>query len=60
MELRLTQEEFELLTEVLQEKHASMAREIRRADYHEFKEMLKHRERRLEAIMDKLGVAVAA
>lgn len=57
MEICVTDEEFGLLTEILQERHAALLREISRTDHHEFKQMLKKRNDLLEHMMEKLGVS---
>ena len=55
MEILVSDEEYGLLTEILQERHAALRREIARTDHHEFKQMLKERNQLLERLLEKLG-----
>lgn len=57
MEICVSDEEFGLLAEILQERHIALLHEISHTDHHEFKMMLKHRNTMLEHLMEKLGVA---
>ena len=55
MELRLTENEHELLHQLLQEQHKHLLHEIAKADHHEFRIALRHRCAALESIMNKLN-----
>ncbi|HYL16706.1 MAG TPA: hypothetical protein VEV41_26965 [Terriglobales bacterium] len=57
MELILTPEERELVTEILVERQRELLREISRAAHHDFKLGLKKNEILLESILQKLGAA---
>ncbi len=59
MEICVTDEEYGLLAEILQERHEALLREIAHTDHHDFKLMLKRRNELLEHIMEKLGVSDA-
>jgi hypothetical protein len=54
MELQLTEDEKELLLEILQERHKSLIHEIARTDHHDFKHELQQRCSKLEDILRKL------
>jgi hypothetical protein len=54
MDLTLTPDERELMLEVLEEHHRQLIREIARARHHEFKAVLKSKERRIESVVNKL------
>ena len=54
MELRLTMEEWELLLEILYERHSALLREISHTDHREFKLALRKREKLLESVVDRL------
>ena len=56
MEICVSDEEFGLLAEILQERHMALLHEISHTDHHEFKKMLKQRNALLEHLMEKLGV----
>ncbi len=56
MEVHVTDLEYDLLTEILQDRHAALLREIARTDHHDFKQMLKKRMQLLESLMEKMGV----
>jgi hypothetical protein len=58
MDLHLSAEERELLAEVLEERHTELMREIFRTDHHDFRLLLKRKEKILQAIMEKVGVPV--
>jgi hypothetical protein len=60
MELRLTESERDLLTQVLEERQANFLHEIAKADHHEFKHALRRRCELLEAVLDKLKMQVPA
>ncbi len=53
MEVTLTNEEKELLIEILQERRDTFLREISRSASHDFKDLLRKKERLLEAILEK-------
>ncbi len=55
MELILTKEEKELLQEILEERHQELRRELFKTDHHQFKQVLKEKERVMEALMEKVG-----
>lgn len=59
MHLELTQQEHDLICEILQERHIALLREISKTDHFEFRRMLKGREDLLEGILQKLGVSTA-
>ena len=56
MELTLTMEEWELLLEILYERHSALLREISHTDHREFKSALRKREKLLESIVNRLQV----
>lgn len=56
MELTLTIEEWELLLEILGERHRALLREISHTDHREFKRALLKREKLLESIENRLRV----
>ena len=57
MELRLTEDEKQLLLEILQERHKSLIHEIARTDHHDFKHELQQRCSKLEDILRKVESA---
>ena len=56
MELTLTIEEWELLLEILGERHLALLREISHTDHREFKLILRKREKLLESVVNRLRV----
>ncbi len=56
MELTLTIEEWELLLEVLGERHLALLREISHTDHREFKLVLRRREKLIESVVNRLRV----
>ena len=54
MELRLTDKEEELLTEVLREQQKHLLHDIAKADHHDFKTTLRNRCTLLEGIIEKV------
>jgi len=56
MELTLTLEQWELLLEILYERHSALLREISLTDHREFKSALRKREKLLESIVNRLQV----
>ncbi len=54
MEVTLTSEEKELLIEILQERRDTFLREISRASNHEFRDLLRQKEQRVETVLTKL------
>jgi hypothetical protein len=54
MELRLTEEEEELLLELLREQHKHLLHEINKAHHHDFKVGLRTRCTMVEDIIEKL------
>jgi hypothetical protein len=59
MNISFTNEERELLLEILEERHRELLREISRATHNEFKLALKKNETLLRSIIDKLQAAAA-
>ncbi len=57
MKLDLTDQELELVIDLLQERQIALLREISKTDHFEFRRMLKTREELLEGILNKLGVS---
>ncbi|HVP44696.1 MAG TPA: hypothetical protein VMS96_14800 [Terriglobales bacterium] len=53
MEVTLTNEERELLIEILQERRDTFLREISRSTSHDFKDLLRKKERLVEAMLEK-------
>lgn len=60
MMLRLTENEEELLRELLQEHHKHLLHEINKASHREFKADLRNRCAAVEAMMEKLQAVHAA
>ncbi len=58
MEVTLTNEEKQLLLEILQERRDTFLREISRADNREFKELLRRKERLLEGLLSRVRADV--
>jgi hypothetical protein len=56
MELMLSSTERELLLEILEEHHRELLREIARTKHHEFKQVLKGKEKLLVSIVGKLEI----
>jgi hypothetical protein len=56
MEVHVTDMEYDLMVEILQDRHAALLREIARTDHHDFKQMLKKRMQVLESLMEKMGM----
>ena len=56
MELSLNASERELLLEILEEHHRELLREIAKTKHHEFKELLRAKEKSLETMLNKLEV----
>ncbi len=54
MEVTLTNEEKELLVEILQERRDTFLREISRADNRDFKDLLRRKERLLEGLLSRV------
>ena len=57
MELTLTSAEREVLLEILKQHHRELFREICRTDHHEFKSVLKNKEKLLESVINRLEIA---
>jgi len=57
MELTLSTQENELLLEILLERHRELQREISHTDHHEFKVVLRKKEKLLESILIRLRAA---
>jgi DNA-binding MarR family transcriptional regulator len=60
MTLKLTPEERELLTEILEERHRELQNEIFRTDHREFKQVLKGKEKLLADLLERLAAEKAA
>ena len=60
MELTLTVEEWELLLEILGERHSALLREISHTDHREFRRALLKREKLLESVVNRLRVTQPA
>ena len=58
MELRLTESEVQLLTDMLQADRKALLMEIARTDNRAMREGLKSREELLKGILDRLGIPV--
>lgn len=54
MELQLSEDEKELLLEILQERHKNLIHEIARTDHHDFKHELQQRCSKPEDILRKV------
>ncbi len=54
MELTLTNEEKELLLEILQERRDTFLREISRAARRDYRDLLRRKERLLEALLSRV------
>ena len=59
MNLEITEEERELLNEILEEKQKRMIHELKHTDTIEFERMLKKKIEVLEGLMRKLGQTVS-
>lgn len=55
MDVTLTPEEHELITEVLEQHHRELLREICRAEHREFKAVLRRREEMVQGLLNKLA-----
>ena len=55
MEITFTDEELQLLLEILEEQHRELLHEISRTDHHEFKMLLRNKEKVLECMQGKLA-----
>jgi hypothetical protein len=60
MELTLASEEHELVTEIMEEHHRELLREICRAEHCEFKMVLIRREELLQGVLNKLAQYASA
>lgn len=58
MELRLTDQEHDLLLELLQEQHKHLLHEIAKADHYAFRQALRDRCTMLEGVLEKLRAPV--
>ncbi len=56
MELTLTFAERKVLLEILKEHYRELFKEIARTDHHEFKSVLKNKEKLLESVINKLEI----
>ena len=56
MEMMLTNEEGQLLLEILEDHHRELFREIAQTDHREFKSVLKNKETLLESVINKLRI----
>ena len=57
MELRLNNEEQELLLTILEQRHRELQREISHTDHHQFKQALRRNEQLLESVLSRLRSA---
>jgi len=57
MELRLTTEEREILTRLLEQRHREISKEISHTDNREFREFLRKNEDTIEGILSQLREA---
>jgi hypothetical protein len=57
MEVTITPEEMELLIEILEERHRDLLHEISRTNHHEFKLVLRKKEKLLESVLLRLRAA---
>ena len=57
MELTLTSAERDVLLEIFKQHHRELFREICRTDHHEFKSVLKNKEKLLDAVICRLEIA---
>jgi len=57
VELTLTVEERELLTDILNDHHRELQREIFKTDHHQFKDSLKRKQTLLESLLAKVNAA---
>ncbi len=53
--VRLTAEEVDFLTRVLEERHKELFSEIHHADSHDFKVLLRDHEKLLQTLLEKLS-----
>lgn len=60
MDVTITPEEMDLLIEILEEHHRELLREISRTSHHDFKLVLRKKERLLESVLLRLRAALLA
>lgn len=60
MELVLTTEDRELLSEILERRLRELQKEIMHTDHREFKALLRGKEKRIESMLGRLRVSVSA
>ena len=60
MELVLTAEDREILSEILEWRLRELQKEITHTDHHEFKGLLRGNEKRIESLLDRLRMSVSA
>jgi hypothetical protein len=60
MQVELSNLEFDLIVEILQERQVALLREISKTDHFEFRRMLKTRAEILEGLLNKVGVTAHA
>lgn len=60
MRIEFTDQEIDLLDEVMQQHQETLLRDIARADHRDYKQMLRARLTIVEGILEKLKVAEAA
>jgi len=60
MELLLTTEEQELLSDILEQRYLELQKEIAHTDHREFKATLRRNETLIESILNRLRVGVNA
>ena len=60
MEVTFTPEEHALITEILEEHHRELLREICRTEHREFKAVLRRREEMVQGVLSKLAKYASA
>lgn len=60
MELALTAEDRDLLSEILERRLRELEKEISHTDHREFKALLRGREERIESMLGRLRTSVSA
>ncbi len=58
MQLKLTDEETQLLMQILEEQHRELLLEISRTDHHHFKLLLRNKEKLVAGMLDKMAQEV--
>lgn len=60
MELHLSEEERELVLEILERRDLELQKEIRHTDHREFKQTLREKEKLIEGILDRVYSSAVA